>query len=111
DLDRAERRRVLAILGIGLAVRVAAVAVLLLATDPQQQHYNAFFPDARAAIARTAWIRNIWLDVPMPQAYYLGTYDPYGATRYWYVLAALQLIVGPSPYALNFLSTAAFLAG
>jgi hypothetical protein len=111
DLDRAERRRVLAILGVGLAVRVAAVALLLLATDPQHQHYRAFFPDAQAAIARTAWIRNIWLDVPIAPSYYAATYDPYGATPYWYTLAAIQMIVGPSPYGLNFLSTAAFLAG
>ena len=110
-LDAGERRWVLAALSLGMALRVAAIGALLLTTDVANQDFNAFFPDAHAAITRTWWIRNLWLGIPIGPDYLHAAYDPYGATPYWLVLAALQVIIGASPYGLNFISTAAFLAG
>lgn len=110
-LDAAERHRVLGVLLAAVLVRVAVVGLLLLTTDPARQHYTALVPDAHAAIARTWWIRNLWLGVTIGPQYTDATYNPYGASPYWYVLAAIQVIVGASPYGLNFVSTTAFLAG
>jgi hypothetical protein len=109
-LDAWERRWAGAILAAATLLRAGAIAVLLLATT-QAQHFNTYFPDAHFAIARSWWVRNIWLDVPIGPVYENGLYNPYGATSYSYVLAAIQMIVGLSPYALNFVSVAAFLAG
>ncbi|MBI3402920.1 MAG: glycosyltransferase family 39 protein [Acidobacteria bacterium] len=109
-LDAWERRWVFGLLGAATGLRVAAVGALLLTTTPAQ-HFNTYFPDAQFAIARAGWIRNIWLDVPIGPMYEYILYNPYGATSYSYILGAIQMITGPSPYALNFVSIAAFLAG
>ena len=110
-LDAAERHRVVGVLVGAVLVRVVVVGLLLLTTDPARQHYAALVPDAHAAIARTWWIRNQWLGVTIGPHYTDAIYNPYGASPYWYVLAAIQVIVGASPYGLNFVSAAAFLAG
>ena len=108
-LERGERRWVFGVLATAIVLRVVAIGALLLITDPARQHFNAYFADAQYAIARSWWIRNIWLDVPIGPVYYIATYNPYGANSYSYVLAAIQMLVGASPYGLNFISVAAFL--
>ena len=108
-LGPSERRWVFGVLAGAIVLRVAAIGALLLLSDPVHQPFNAYFPDARFAIARSWWIRNIWLDVPIGPLYYIATYNPYGASSFSYLLAAIQLIVGPSPYGLNFISVMAFL--
>jgi dolichyl-phosphate-mannose-protein mannosyltransferase len=109
-LDGIERRRVCGLLLAATLLRAAAIVVLLLTTTPAQ-HFKAYFPDALFAIARSWWILNIWQGVTIGPLYELSTYNPYGATSYSYVLGALQMIVGRSPYGLNFVSLTAFLAG
>lgn len=107
--EGSERRWLLSILIVGVAVRVLAVALLLLMTRPELYQFRAFVPDARFAIARSWWIRNQWLGIEIGPVYRLGVYSPYGATSYAYVLAALQLVFGEAPYAVNFVATGAFL--
>ena len=109
-LDTWERRWAFGLLAIATLLRVASIAALLLTTGPAQQ-LNAYFPDAKFAIERSWWIRNIWLDLPVGPLYEYFLYNPYGAASYSYILAVIQMFVGPSPYGLNFVSTAAFLAG
>jgi hypothetical protein len=109
-LSTAERRLVFGLLGTATLLRVLAVAALLVTTSGAQ-HFNTYFPDAQFAIARSWWVRNIWLDAPIGPLYEISLYDPYGATSYSYLLGAIQLLVGQSPYGLNFVSIAAFLAG
>lgn len=109
-LEHNERRWVLAVLIAAAAVRVAAVAVLLLGTHPGMQQFRTYVPDARFAIARSWWIRNQWLGIEVGPVYRLGIYNPYGATSYAYVLAAIQLVIGEAPYGVNFVASLAFLA-
>lgn len=109
-IEAPERRWVFGLLGAATALRVCAIAALLVTTSPAQQ-FNTFFSDAQFAIARSWWVRNIWLGVPIGPLHEIGLYDPYGATSYSYLLGAMQMFVGPSPYGLNFVSIAAFLAG
>jgi hypothetical protein len=109
-LEAWDRRWAVGLLAAATLLRVGAIAVLLLTTT-QAQHFNTYFPDAHFAIARSWWVRNTWLDVPIGPQYRLALYDPYGATSYSYVLAFIQFVIGPSPYGLNFVSLSAFLAG
>lgn len=109
-LDPTDRRRILGLLALATVLRVVVIGVLLLTTN-SAQHYNTFFPDAHYAIARSLWVRNTWLGVAIGPQYRVNMYDPYGATSYSYVLAFIQVLVGPSPYGLNFVSVTAFLAG
>lgn len=109
-LDASERRWVAALLGAGTLIRAGAIFALLLTTG-QNQHFNMYFPDSQFAITRSWWIRNIWLEAPIGPVNENILYNPYGATSYSYVLGAIQFLVGAAPYGLNFISTAAFLAG
>jgi dolichyl-phosphate-mannose-protein mannosyltransferase len=106
----AERQWLLSVLIAAAIVRIAAVAALLLLTNPALEQFRVYVPDARFAIARSWWIRNQWLGIDVGPVYRLGIYNPYGATSYAYVLAAIQLLVGESPYGVNFIAALAFLA-
>lgn len=111
DLDRNERRRVLAAVAVAIAVRVLAIVALLAATNPLHQQFGSFFPDARYAIERSWWIRNRWLGVPIGPHAMFGIFDPYGASSFSYVLAAIQAAVGESPYGVDLVSVAALVCG
>lgn len=106
-LEHRERRWLFAVLLAGILIRVAAIGALVLLADDLHA-FNVFFPDARFAIERSWWIRNQWLGVEIGPVYRLAIYNPYGATSYSYVLAAIQLVVGQAPYGVNLVSVLAF---
>lgn len=107
DLDALERRRVVAAVAVAVAIRVLAIAALLLVTNPLREQFGSFFPDARYAIERSWWIRNLWLGVPIGPMAMFAVYDTYGASSFSYLLAAVQAVVGPSPYGVDLISVAA----
>ncbi|HZR26916.1 MAG TPA: hypothetical protein VFA59_25195 [Vicinamibacterales bacterium] len=109
-IDGDERRWLFAVLMLALIVRLIAASVLVLATNPATQQFQAFAPDARFGVARSWWIRNQWLGVEIGPPYRLILYNPYGRTSYGYVLASIQLLVGQSPYGVNFVAMFSFLA-
>lgn len=111
DLGPRERRWVGAALAVAIAIRVLAITVLLLATDPAQEQFRAWFPDARFAIARSWWIRNLWFDVPIGPMNLFGIYETYGASSFSYVLAAVQAVFGLAPYGVNLINVAALVVG
>ena len=110
-LTGSERRWVARALALAIALRVTAVAVLLLLTNPEGGQYNAFFPDARFVLDRSLWMVNLRHGVTIGPWYLSRTFEHYGDPTYSYALSLLQEFVGPSPYALNFLSVGAFIAG
>jgi hypothetical protein len=110
-LGARERRWVGVVLVIAIGVRVLAIAMLLVATDPAHEQFLAWFPDARYAIARSWWIRNLWFDVPIGPMYMFGIYDRYGASSFPYFLAAVQSAFGLSPYGVDLISVAALIGG
>lgn len=106
-----ERRWVMSALVAAIAARVLAVALLLVATDPVREQFRALFPDAQFAIARSWWIRNLWLGVPIGPFYLDWAYRPYGESSFTYMLAAIQTAFGLAPYGVNLLSVGCFIAG
>lgn len=108
-IDGAERRWLVRLLAAAIVLRVAAIVLLVLTTDPNVHQIHAFVPDARNAIARSWWVRNQWLGIDIGPLNRLRVNNVYGATSYVYILAALQLVFGEAPYAVNFMATLAFL--
>lgn len=109
DLNGVERRWVLGVIATAIGLRVAAIAMLALRSNSQQESFGAFFPDARYALSRSLWIRNIAIGVPVSPTSYFQAFAPnYGENAYNFVLAALHLLFGPSPYASHLLSTLVF---
>ena len=111
DLEGRERRWVSAALIIAIVVRVLAIVALLVATDPVREQFLAGFPDARFAIARSWWIRNLWFGVPIGPMNLFGIYETYGASSFSYFLAAVQSVLGLAPYGVDLISVAALIGG
>ena len=110
-LGARERRWVTSALVAAIVARVLAIALLLIATDPAHEQFRALFPDAQFAIARSWWIRNLWLGIPIGPFYRDWAFRPYGESSFTYVLAFIQVVFGPAPYAVNLLSVGCFVAG
>jgi hypothetical protein len=106
-----ERRWVTAALALAIGARVAAIAALLVATDPARQQFAVFFPDARFATERSWWILNNWKDVPISPDQYRQIFNSYGASSFNTMLALVQAVSGAAPYGLNLISVACFIAG
>jgi hypothetical protein len=106
-----ERRWVLAALVVAIVARVAALAGLMVVTDPLRQQFGAFFPDARFATERSWWILNNWRHVPIAPDSYRQIFNSYGASSFNTLLAMVQLVFGSAPYGLNLISVASFIGG
>ena len=105
-----ERRRILVILTVAVALRLLALAVLFVGSD--HTHSVSFFwdGDGLALKRRSLWIRNTWLGVPMAPIDFANAYDRlYGWTTFLYVLAYLQYLAGPAPYAIHLLNVGLFI--
>jgi hypothetical protein len=109
--DADERRWLTAILGVAIALRVAAVAALFVATDHNQVPFGIFFGDEAAYIRRSMWLGNVALKIPTHTADFIYAFDDSGWTSHLYVLAFLQVLVGPSPYGIHLVGIAMYLFG
>jgi hypothetical protein len=111
DLEGRERLWVARILAATIGLRFLFVAGLVVATRPAYEPFLTPFPDGAYLIDRSLWIRNIWLGVPIGPHQALQVVERYGASSYPVLLAAIQYLVGPSPYGLALFSTASYVAG
>jgi hypothetical protein len=103
-LSGLERRVVLAILLVSIALRVAAVAALFLTAEP---HHLTMFPfegDGLFLKQRSLWIRNIWLGVPTEPFFFSSAFIDYGWSGYIYLIAYIQYLLSPAPYAIHLLN-------
>jgi hypothetical protein len=107
-LSERERRVVLVVVGVAVAIRVIAVAVLFLGSDHSQ--IVSFFWDGDGVFIkrRALTFLNLWNGVPVHSYDFAQAYDPYGWSTYLYMLAYLQYLVGPAPYAVHLVNVAAF---
>jgi hypothetical protein len=110
-LDGDERFYTTRILAIAIGARFLIVGVLLLTTRPDREPFVTLFPDAKFLLDRSLWIRNLWLGNPIGPHQSISIFDPYAASSYPSLLAAVQTLAGPSPYGLCLLSVALFTAG
>ncbi|SVA95897.1 uncharacterized protein METZ01_LOCUS148751, partial [marine metagenome] len=75
-------------------------------------HYVTFFwdGDGRALKRRAGSIQNIWLGIPVDPFLRSVAWEPYAMTSYLYVLAYIQYLLGPAPYAIHLINVVAFFA-
>lgn len=110
-LPQRERRWVLSFLAGAVALRVLLVAALFIASNPSE--VSSFFWDGDgAALARRALsIRDVWLGKDISPFYFHVAFDRlYGWTTYLYVIAYVQYVLGPAPYAIHFFNVSLCLA-
>lgn len=111
-LTGGERRAVWAVLAVAVGIRVVALALLFLASDPSQ--LVSFFWDGDGVYLkyRAMVIRDIWADVPVTPSHRFHALDAgYGWSNYLYVLAFLQYLTGPAPYGVHLFNVAAYMTG
>jgi hypothetical protein len=108
-LTGSERRWVVGLLLLAIALRVLAVAILFASTDHSQVPFGVFFGDEEYYIRRSIWMRNIWLGLPLHTADLIYVFDETGLTSHLNVLAFLQILFGPAPYGAHLLGIAFYL--
>ncbi len=107
-----ERRWVLSLLAVALILRVLVIAGFFLLADHGHYSFSTFFGDESLAIRRSLLMRNTWLGIPIPPDHFFFAFDRgYGWTGYHYVLAYLQVLLGPAPYGVHLFNAGLFLAG
>lgn len=103
-LEPGERRWVTWIVTAAIALRVLVIAGLFLMTDHTQVPFGTFFGDEEYFLKRSLWLRNVALGVPLHALDLEYAFEPQGGSAYLYLLALIQVLVGPSPYGLHLLS-------
>jgi hypothetical protein len=99
--DQVERRWLVAMIATAVALRFAAIAGLFLLTDHDVTPFGTFFGDEDYFIKRSIWLRNAALGIPISPADMRYAFDPLIDTSYVWILAALQIVAGPSPYGVH----------
>lgn len=109
-LPERERRWLLGLLVVAVALRLVAIAGLFLSADPSVPYAN-FFGDEEFFKHRTTWLRNVGLGVPISGADFIYAFDETGQSSYLYVLAYLKALVGDAPYGVHLFNAGLYLAG
>ena len=109
--DQTERRILTTMLVAAIAARCLAIAGLFLSTDHQVVAFGSFFGDEDYFIKRSLWLRNLALGVPISLADVRYAYDDAIQTSFVSMLAALQVLFGPSTYAVHLVSALVYVAG
>jgi hypothetical protein len=108
-LSEGETRWFWCLIVAAVALRLAAIAALVVTADPTQP-FASFFGDEVLYKARTVWLRNLGQGIPMSPADVIYGVDAVGLTAYTYVLALLQAVVGDAPYGLHVMNMTLYLA-
>jgi hypothetical protein len=109
-LPEGERRWLYAILITAVAARVLVILGLFLITNHHQVPFGHLFGDEEYFIRRSLWIRNLALGLPLHRADFIYAYDDYSRTSFLYVLAVLQMLVGPAPYGAHLFNILCYVA-
>src|SRR4051812_879781 len=110
-MDGDERRWLTIILVIAMITRVVAVAGLFVLTDHTRVPFGSFFGDEEYFIRRSMWLRNVALGVPIHGADLIYAFEDYSKSSYLYVLAFVQILVGPAPYGVHLLGISFYVCG
>lgn len=109
-LDPDERRWITRLLVAAVALRLLAVAALFLLTDHSRVAFGSFFLDEEYFIERSLWLRNLALGIPLHRDDLVSALDPISASSHLYLLALIQILIGPAPYGLHLLGVLCYLA-
>ena len=107
-LPAVERRWLLSVLCLAIALRLLVIAGLFLTADSAIPYAN-FFGDEEFFKRRTTWMLNLGLGVPISPADYFYAFDQTGDTSYLYFLAYVQALVGLAPYGVHVLNAGLYL--
>jgi hypothetical protein len=112
-LSNEERRVLFTICAIAVAVRVMAIAAMLLIGIPHHSDLatGALTGDEAYNLSRAIRSRDVLVDTPVTRYDYFVVTDEYGYSSYLAFLTWVQTIAGPTPYSLRLFNTAVFLAG
>jgi hypothetical protein len=110
DGSARERRWVVALLWLAIALRLAAIAVLFMTADPDKP-FASFFGDEEFFKNRTMWRRNVGLGVPIHGADAIYLFDDVGYSSYLFLLAFVQAAVGEAPYGVHVMNMTFYVAG
>ncbi len=111
ELDRVERNWVIGVVAVAVALRVVAVSALFLSADHARVPFAAFFGDEAYFIKRSLWLRNISLGIPVHSLDLEYAFEANGRSSVIYLLALIQALVGPAPYALHLVSILFYVTG
>jgi hypothetical protein len=113
DLEWPERRRLLTILGVALAARLAFIGAEIVRAIPllNDLSVGALRGDDLYYVGRALRARDIMLGLTQGKYDFFIVYDEYGRTSYLQVLTVLQTLFGPSPYGLRALNALLFVVG
>jgi hypothetical protein len=109
DLTPRERSWFITIVVAAIAIRLAAIAVLMLTADASRP-FATFFGDEELFKNRTVWLRNIGLGVPVSPADMIYVFDDVGRSSYLYLLAYVQALAGVAPYGNNVLNATVYVS-
>ena len=110
-LSAREARWLWTVLGAALLLRAAAIAAMLLVSDHDAQATVILSGDEAYSLSRSFRNRNMILGFPGLKYDYQIALEDYGETSYLTLLTVLQVLFGPSPYALRLLNVLVFLTG
>ena len=110
-LDDRERHWVTVVLAAALLARLAVVLILLAVSPHDSQGALMMFGDEAYAQRRALRLRLIWAHMPGSPWDYINAFDEYGWSGFLYLLAYVQLLFGPAPYALRLINAALFAGG
>ena len=105
-----ERSWVLGLLSLGVAARVLVLITIFFVTYRIDSSFAVMIPDEGYIVRRAMWLRNIALDIPIAPADFIDAFNPFAESGVLYILAFLQLLIGPAPYGIRLLSVALCLA-
>jgi dolichyl-phosphate-mannose-protein mannosyltransferase len=110
-MDPGERRFVIGLLIMAVAMRVVAVAGLFVLTDHSAVPFGSFFGDEEYFIRRALWLCNLALGIPLHGLDLESAFQAYNASSHLYLLALIQMIVGPAPYGLHLVGILFYVLG
>jgi hypothetical protein len=113
DLAPPERRRVLTILAVALAARLAFIGVVLVSGIPALNDLSvgALRGDDAYYVGRAIRARDIALGLTHGRYDYFIVSDEYGRTSYLQLLTLLQTLLGPAPYGMRAINAVLFVTG
>lgn len=110
-LEPAERRWVHGMLAVAVALRVLAVAALMVTANHDAGTFAKFFGDEEFYQFSGLRLYNIQMGIPISMESFLYAYDKTGMSSYQTLLVLLQLLVGPAPYGVHLLNSLFYLFG
>ena len=112
-LTRDERRALIAIVTMALAVRAAAIVAMLVLGIPFHNDLatGALSGDEAYNLSRALRTRDLLLGQNVTRYDFFVAYDEYGYSRYLPFLTWVQVIAGPTPYSMRLLNAVLFTGG